>query len=110
MMTSMLMLLLTVSASAGTTRQTVSDAPLVVNEIRSSGYSGPIYQSCGNDFCDISFDGSPVFTDRQAARAALLAELSALEDKMDSGTATVADVRRAIKLILKLVRISKETP
>lgn len=35
-------------------------------------------------------------------RALLVAELDALEAKLDDGTATPADVRRAVKLILKL--------
>ena len=47
-------------------------------------------------------------SEAKAARAALADELAAIEAKLDDGTATAAEVRRAVKIILKLAGLARK--
>lgn len=51
---------------------------------------------------------APAPVDRAAQRAAIMAELSDLEDLLDAGTITAMQQRRLIKLHLRITRASKE--
>ncbi len=68
--------------------------------------------SCGDDDCKIDWtpkNGAIIlFEDKRAATLSLKSELSVLEKKLDAGTITNSELRRLIKIILKLVRISRD--
>lgn len=101
------LLLLASTASGLSTIQPKNQAPSVVKEIKVSGATD-IVSDCKSvdDFCTISWVPKPgkkaTFTDHMAARIAIRDELAAIEVKIDEDTATIGELRRAIKLILKL--------
>lgn len=108
----LVIILLAANTSALSTKQPKEQLVAVVQEIKISGATD-IVSDCrsGNDFCTISWVPKPgkaaAFTDHMATRTALLDELAAIEVKIDAGTATLAELRRAIKLILKLNALNR---
>ena len=48
-----------------------------------------------------------VYNDPETVRAAILNELAEIEIRLDDGTATAADLRRAIKLLLRLHKLNR---
>ncbi len=104
-------ILLATSASALTTVQPRSKAAGVVKEIAASG-SKDAFADCkgGDETCTIHWTPVPghpaAFTDHMAARKAWLDELAGIEAKLDANTATLDELRRAVKLMLKLDGLS----
>lgn len=72
-----------------------------------------IRSECKGDDCIVTWTDGPtpyVPRDYRAERAARVAEAQALEDKLDAGTITQAELRRLLKIIIQAVKISKDTP
>lgn len=110
----LLVVLLSPIAAAATqvTEQPKDRVPSVLSELEASGAANISWNCPGtSDACSITWTPkprrTPTFTDHAAARTALLNELSLLEAKLDDGTASISDLRRAMKLILKLSGLSK---
>lgn len=104
---------LAAGARAATVVQRCADVPAILAEI-DPDIKGYQFSSDG-ELCYLSYiekaGRTPVFIDRKARREALLAELGLLEDKLDAGTSlTAAEMRRALKIIFKLSRFSKDAP
>lgn len=107
----LLFLLLAGVTHADSTVQPCDHAKLIyAQEIAPKSSSSSLVRN--EDVCTIRWTpkaGQTIsFTDKQAPRAAIIAELSALEDKLDAGTITNAELRRLIKIVLKLARMSKD--
>lgn len=107
-MTSILMLLAGLVLAESTT-QPCDKVRSVRNEIRPDAKAISISKE--NDVCTIEWTPKPghvvTYTDHQAADDAIRTELGTLEDKLDAGTITQAEMRRMVKIMLKLIRISK---
>lgn len=101
-----IILFLTTLAHGAETTQPCDRAAVVYDEIKPQAKT--IQYVRDGDTCKITWtpkDGVTVtFTNYASRRQAILDELAAIEAKLDDGTATVADVRRAVKLILRLGR------
>lgn len=107
----MLAALIAPTAKADTTTQSEGDAPSVIAQIIPQAVDGRVSSECILGNCVLVWTpqaGPAVFTDKKAVRQALVAELAGLEDKLDAGTITAAEQRRALKIILKLMRLSKD--
>jgi hypothetical protein len=109
----LLILLSPVAAAAQqVTEQPKERVPDVVKELESSGATNVSWNCPGTGACAVSWTAkpgkTPKFTDHAAARTALLNELAALETKLDDDTASLTDLRRAMKLVLKLSGLAKK--
>lgn len=106
-MRTILLLLICVSANAGSTIQSESHTRNILGQIRANAIN--VVTSCAEGECLITWDevaGSTVtFQNDRAARQILYAELALIEDRADAGTATLADLKRAIKLIIMLTKL-----
>lgn len=109
-MRTLLLMLLATGAAAEQTTQPRDKAEILYQSIIATGSKAEL-RCDGGDECIVTWtpkEGAVVtVTDFKAQRAALVVELSALEDKLDAGTITQAETRRLIKIILKLSRMSR---
>jgi len=107
----MLAALLSFSANAETTTQPADKAQSVIKQIEASGGTNTSW-TCNGGECVIEWTPKPgrtvVFTDGTAQRAALRIELAALESKLDAGTITDAEFKRLVKIVLIVLRVSKD--
>lgn len=107
-----ILLLIAVSASAEQTIQPRDFAVVLYQRFSGAGLATSI-QCPGDatDECVVNWTPKAgvdtAFVDKEALRLSLLAELGVIEDKLDAGTATLADARRAIKIIIILTRNGK---
>jgi len=104
-----LLLLLAVTAHATETIQPCEYVKDIYAQILPQSKSATMFQD--GDVCKIQYDPKDgvtvAFNDRKATRQALLTELGLLEDKIDAGTITNAEIRRVMKIVLILGRMSK---
>lgn len=109
----LLLLLLATRARADMTVQPCDHAENIRAAIAAKSLPG-VTLTKKSDACVLEWTPKPgetiTFTDKQAQRAALASELGDLEDKLDAGTITNAELRRLVKIMLKLIRISKDAP
>ncbi len=106
-----LIICLSAPLQADTTKQERPDADSIYAQIAATGAPVSIKCDDGKETCTVTWTptkGPVVFVDKMALRLTLLAELAALEVKLDAGTITQAEIRRLLKLALKLLRISKD--
>lgn len=112
MKTLILLVTFATSASAEQTVQPKAHAAIVFQQIAATGATGvSITCSSDSDNCTLKWTpkpGTPVaFVDKKAQLNVLLLELGGIEDKLDVGTATLADAQRAIKIVIVLTRLTK---
>lgn len=112
-MKTLLILLLVATANAETMTQPKDKASSIYESIAGKSESGSSISCPSNsDDCTITYtlkEGETLagIDDVGGRRAALLAELGILEDKLDAGTITSAELRRVIRIMMKLTRYSK---
>ena len=105
-----LLLFLAQIANADTTTQPCDHAREIYGGIATKAQRIDMAEK--HDVCTITWTpkaGQTItFVDKQAQRDALLLELNAMESKLDDGTITQTEFRRLIKIVLRLVRLSKD--
>lgn len=105
-----MLLLLAQMANADTTTQPCDHARAIYDGIAAK--SRRIDMSIKGEACTINWTpkaGQTItFTDKQAQRTALKLELNGLETKLDDGTISQAETRRLLKIMLSLLRLSKD--
>jgi hypothetical protein len=91
---------------ADTTTQPRDKAASVVAQILPDASSISSFCLAGSDVCVINWSPLPghtiIFTDHAAARQAMLDEISIIETKLEDGTATMLDLRRWARLVMKI--------
>jgi len=106
-----IILFIAAPGQAGVTVQSCADAQEIADKIKDDAWT-----SFGGDgkTCTLTYIPKPgrtvTFTDKKTQRGALIVELTALDDKLDStGTLTAAEQRRYMKLLrLLFVRLAKD--
>ena len=106
-----LVMLFALTANSETTSQKQEDSRSVLAEIEASGGTNTSV-TCHKGRCVIEWTPKPgrtvVFTDHSSRRNISLAELADLESKLDDGTITDAEFKRLVKIVLRLLRVSKD--
>ena len=99
------------AASMGPQPSAYTRAFIAANQTKLASYSIRCDES--SDECSAEWavkDGQTVASpvDKKAIRAALLVELSAIEDKLDAGKSlTAAEIRRVLKIVIVLTGYTK---